>query len=135
MARILVIDDDPAILVTVELVLKRAGHEVTTTINAYAGLERLEQAAFDLVVVDLFMPEMDGLEAITQISMRHPRLAILVLSGHPFEATAAQRPDFLPTERSAFISLGKPFRPADLLAAVGKCLDSGLAPDAGRAAS
>jgi len=46
MASILVIDDDPAILVTVELVLKRAGHEVATTNNAYAGLERLEQAAF-----------------------------------------------------------------------------------------
>ena len=116
------IDDDPAVLVTVELVLKRAGHEVVTTINAYAGLERLEQAAFDPVIVDLFMPEMDGLEAITRIGMRYPGLAIIVVSGHPVEQTAAQRPDFLPLERSTFISLGKPFRPADLLEAVGKCV-------------
>jgi len=126
MARILVIDDDAAILVTVELVLKRAGHEVITTINPYAGLECLEQAAFDLVIVDLFMPEMDGFEAITQISLRYPSLAIIVVSGHSFEATAAQRPDFLPAERSAFVSLGKPFRPADLLAEVGKCLSPPL---------
>ena len=131
MARILVIDDDPAILVTAELVLKRAGHDVITTSNPYAGLECLEHTAFDLVMVDLFMPEMDGLEAITQIIMRYPDLAIIVVSGHPFEETAAQRPDFLPTDRDAFISLGKPFRPADLLEAVGKC----LAPDAGKAAS
>lgn len=135
MASILAIDDDPAILVTIELVLKRAGHEVVTTNNAYAGLERLEQATFDLVIVDLFMPEMDGLEAITQISMRYPKLAIIVVSGHPFEQTADQRPDFLPLERSAFVSLGKPFRPADLLEAVGKCLDAGRAHQAGKAAT
>ena len=111
MARILVIDDDPAILVTVELVLRRAGHEVVTTINPYAGLERLEQATFDLVIVDLFMPEMDGLEAITQISLRYPKLAIIFVSGHSFEQAVAQRPDFLALERSAFIGLGKPFAP------------------------
>lgn len=131
MAKILVIDDDPAVLVTVELVLKRAGHQVVTTINAYEGLQQLEQETFDLVVVDLFMPEMDGLEAITQISMRYPKLAIIVLSAHPFEQTAAQRPDFLPLERTAFVSLGKPFRPGDLLEAVGNCLSH----DAGKAAS
>jgi len=135
MATILVIDDDPAILVTVELVLKRAGHEVVTAINAYAGLERLEQATFDLVMVDLFMPEMDGLEVITQISLRYPGLAIIVVSGHPFEQTAAQRPDFLSLEHSAVISLGKPFRPADLLEAVGNCLGSGRTGEAGKAVS
>jgi DNA-binding NtrC family response regulator len=135
MARILVIDDDAAILVTVELVLKRAGHDVVTAINAYDGLERLEQASFDLVVVDLFMPEMDGLEAITQICLRYPKLAIIVVSGHSFERTAAHRPDFLPLERSAFVSLSKPFRPAGLLEAVGKCLDTSLAPEAGKGAS
>ena len=122
MAKILVIDDDPAVLVTVDLVLKRAGHGVTTTINAYRGLEQLERGAFDLVIVDLFMPEMDGLEAITQISRRHPKLPIIVLSGHAFEATAAARPDFLALEPRAHLSLQKPFRPSDLLDAVGGCL-------------
>jgi len=63
-ANILVIDDDTAVLATVELVLKRQGHEVITTTDAYAGLGRLEQASFDLVIVDIFMPEMDGLETI-----------------------------------------------------------------------
>jgi len=128
-AKILVIDDDPAILVTVDLVLKRAGHDVVTTINAYEGLAKLETTAFDLVIVDLFMPEMDGLEAITRIGLRHPRLAVLVLSGHHFEETVAHRPDFLAIEPRA--SLRKPFRPADLRDAVGKC----LSPASGKAAS
>ncbi len=125
MARILVIDDDPAILVTDDLVLKRAGHDVATTINAYDGLERLEHGAFDLVIVDLFMPEMDGLEAITQIGLRQPKLPVIVLSGHAFEQTAAQRPDFLAREPRSHTSLRKPFRPADLLDAINKCLPAG----------
>jgi CheY-like chemotaxis protein len=131
MARVLVIDDDPAILVTVDLVLKRAGHGVVTAINAYDGLEQLERGAFDLVIVDLFMPEMDGLEAISQIGLRHPNLPIIVLSGHAFEETAAERPDFLARERGSHISLRKPFRPAELLDAIGRC----LAPSGDKAAS
>jgi len=131
MASILVIDDDPAVLATVDLVLKRAGHVVTTAINAYAGLAELERGAFDLVIVDLFMPEMDGLEAITRIGLRHPNLPVIVLSGHGFDETAAERPDFLAREPRSHISLRKPFRPAALLDAIGKC----LAPSSGKAAS
>src|SRR5437868_1286524 len=98
MAKILVIDDDPAILLTVELVLKRDGHDVVTTTNAYAGLAHLEKATFDLIIVDLYMPEMDGLETINQINLRYPQLRIVVASGYPFEETVAQRPDFLARE-------------------------------------
>jgi DNA-binding NtrC family response regulator len=132
-ANILVIDDDTAVLATVELVLKRQGHEVITTTDAYAGLGRLEQTSFDLVIVDIFMPEMDGLEAINQINLRRPGLRVVIMSGYQFEASIAQRPDFLhmATELGAYVSLKKPFRPADLLEAVGKC----LVPPADRVAS
>jgi CheY-like chemotaxis protein len=132
-ANILVIDDDTAVLATVELVLKRQGHQVITTTDAYAGLGRLEQASFDLVIVDIFMPEMDGLETINQINLRRPALLIVVMSGYQFEASIAERPDFLhmATELGAYVSLKKPFRPADLLDAVGKC----LVPPADRVAS
>lgn len=121
MAKILVIDDDPAILTTVDLVLKRAGHQVVTSINAFEGLERLAQEAFDLVIVDLYMPEMDGIETMTQIGLRHPKLQVIVLSGHALDETAAQRPDYLEPDR-ARCSLRKPFRPVDLLDAIAKCI-------------
>lgn len=133
MAKILVIDDDTAVLATVELVLKRQGHEVISTTDAYAGLGQLEKTPFDLVIVDIFMPEMDGLETINQINLRRPGLRIVVMSGYQFEASIAQRPDFLhmATELGAYVSLNKPFRPAELLEAVGKC----LVPSAARVAS
>jgi len=135
MAKILVVDDDPAILLTAQLILKRDGHEVVTTSNAYAGLAQLEEGRFDLIIIDLFMPEMDGLEAINQVNLRYPQLRIVVASGYPFEQTVAQRPDFLATDIAAFISLKKPFRPADLREAVEKCLgsDSGVAAAGGSA--
>ena len=126
MANILVIDDDPAILMTVELLLRKQGHEVVTTTDSYDALGQLEQKPFDLVIVDIFMPEMDGLETINQINLRRPGLPIVVMSGYQFEVSIAQRPDFLhmATELGAYVSLKKPFRPADLLEAVGKCLAS-----------
>jgi len=132
-ANILVIDDDTAILATVELLLRRQGHQVVTTTDAYVGLGHLEKTAFDLVMVDIFMPEMDGLETINQINLRRPGLRIVVMSGYQFEASVAQRPDFLhmATELGAYVSLKKPFRPTDLLDAVGKCLP----PPADRVAS
>jgi CheY-like chemotaxis protein len=131
-ADILVIDDDPAILSVAELLLKRDGHEVVVAREAGKGLRALEAAPFDLVIVDIFMPEMDGLETINQVHRLRPGLPVIVMSGYQFEMGLAPRPDFLhmATELGATASLKKPFRPADLLQAVA----IGLARRAGNAA-
>jgi CheY-like chemotaxis protein len=123
-AYILVIDDDPAILSVAELLLKRDGHVVVVAREASKGLHALESETFDLVIVDIFMPEMDGLETINQVHRLRPGLPIIVMSGYQFEAALAPRPDFLhmATELGATSSLKKPFRPADLLQAVASCL-------------
>lgn len=131
MARILVIDDEPAILSVAELLLTREGHRVVVSREAREGLRTLEREPFDLVIVDIFMPEMDGLETINQVHRLRPALPVIVMSGYQFEAATAPRPDFLhmATQLGATSSLKKPFRPADLLAAVARC----LAPRAGSA--
>ena len=124
MAYILVIDDDPAILSVAELLLKRDGHEVVVACEASKGLHALETEPFDVVIVDIFMPEMDGLETITHVHRLRPGLPVIVMSGYQFETALAPRPDFLhmATELGATASLKKPFRPADLLQAVAICL-------------
>jgi CheY-like chemotaxis protein len=124
LAFILVIDDDPAILSVAELLLKRDGHEVVVAREASKGLRALEAEPFDLVIVDIFMPEMDGLETINQVHRLRPALPVIVMSGYQFEAALAPRPDFLhmATELGATSSLKKPFRPPDLLRAVAACL-------------
>jgi CheY-like chemotaxis protein len=123
-AYILVIDDDPAVLSVAELLLKRDRHDVAVAREASKGLRALESEPFDLVIVDIFMPEMDGLETINQVHRLRPGLPVIVMSGYQFEAAQAPRPDFLhmATELGASSSLKKPFRPADLLRAVASCL-------------
>jgi CheY-like chemotaxis protein len=66
MATILVIDDSASIIVFLEQTLSGAGHTVTTAQNGREGLRRMRENAFDLVITDLFMPELDGIETITQ---------------------------------------------------------------------
>ncbi len=124
MARILVIDDDSAILNVADLLLRRDGHNVVIARNAREGLRTLERDRFDLVIVDIFMPEMDGLETINEVRRLRPGLPVIVMSGYQFEAAVAPRPDFLhmATALGATSSLKKPFRPAELMQAVSNCL-------------
>jgi DNA-binding NtrC family response regulator len=122
-ANVLVIDDDPAVRLTMEVVLKRGSHSVVLTDNGRKGLRLLQTGQFDLLIVDLFMPDMDGLEIVAQVKKSSPELPIIVASGHYTGAGPA--PDFLQmaTKLGAVYSLQKPFRPAELLTAVAKCLD------------
>jgi DNA-binding response OmpR family regulator len=64
MATILVIDDSPSMIAFLESNLKRVGHEVTTACNGSEGLKHMHSRRFDLVITDLYMPEVDGIETI-----------------------------------------------------------------------
>jgi two-component system, OmpR family, KDP operon response regulator KdpE len=78
-SRILVADDEPAIRKVVRDALEREGHEVVSAIDGKEALERFEDGRFDLVVTDLAMPRVDGLELVKEIRRRSP-LPILVLT-------------------------------------------------------
>ena len=80
MARILVVDDDPTVRMIAAELLTAAGHEVC---EAEDGDEALKQAAatpFDLVVLDMLMPNKDGLETIVELRRGRPRMRILAIS-------------------------------------------------------
>ncbi|HYX20744.1 MAG TPA: response regulator transcription factor [Thermoanaerobaculia bacterium] len=79
MSRILVADDEAGIRKVVRDALEREGHEVTTAVDGREALERFEEEAFDLVVTDLAMPRVDGLELVKEVRRRSP-LPILVLT-------------------------------------------------------
>lgn len=123
MANVLVIDDDPAVRATIEVVLKRDNHAVVLADNGRTGFQLLQSEQFDLLIVDLFMPDMDGLEIVGHVKKSLPELPIIVISGH--YSGAGPAPDFLhmATKLGAVYSLQKPFRPAELMSAVIKCLD------------
>jgi len=131
MARIEVIDDDQAIRATIKLLLEREGHEVVLAQDGRQGLEQFQSGQFDLLIVDIFMPGMDGLETIRNIHHMQPDIPIIVISGYAFRTALESVPDFLDMaiKFGAASSLQKPFRPPQLLSAVATCLQgAGRAP-------
>lgn len=127
MANILIVDDDPAVQITIRLLLERAGHRVTIAGDGRRGLALFEAGQFDLLFLDIFMPGMDGLETMRRIRMLQPGIPIIVISGRSITPDAYAEPDFLKmaTRLGAVASLQKPFGPDALLAAVNGCLKAG----------
>ena len=124
MAKILVVDDDPAVQMTIRLLLERAGHSVAVAGDGHKGLAAFESGDFDLLFLDIFMPGMDGLETMRHVQRLRPTVPIVVISGRPLVTDAGAEPDFLAmsTKLGAISSLPKPFKPAALLATVENCL-------------
>jgi DNA-binding NtrC family response regulator len=125
MARILVVDDDQAICTVAKTVLELNGHEAVVAADGRAGLRKIETENYDLLIVDIFMPGMDGLETIKLVNERRPGMPIIVISGLSFRSISGAQPDFLSmaTKLGATRSLQKPFRSQELLSAVEECLD------------
>jgi CheY-like chemotaxis protein len=120
LAKILVVDDDPAVQMTIRLMLERAGHSVMVASDGEMGLAAFETADFDLLFLDIFMPGMDGLETMRLIHRQRPTIPVIVISSRPLTS----EPDFLAmaTRLGAICSLPKPFKPTELLETVENCL-------------
>jgi len=118
MRRILVVDDDAAVRSTLRLLLEAYGFEVVLARNGHQGIKAVESSDLDLVLLDVFMPGMDGLETIKVLRRVRPQLPIIAMSGALARGLSA--PDYLSfaTKLGAAAALHKPFRPNDLLDAV-----------------
>jgi len=105
---VLVIDDDPDILEYLQDFLCAEGFEVTTLSDPTVAVERLRDEVFHLVVLDLMMPKVSGLDLLAQIRAVDDDIAVIILTGYPSldSATAS-----IHHEVSAYIH--KPFTPAD----------------------
>ncbi|UGY14057.1 response regulator [Bradyrhizobium septentrionale] len=123
MPSVLVVDDDPMVCVAIEVCLQRQGFEVIVADGGEAGMRALENGAFDVMLVDVFMPHMRGFEAIRIFHERAPDIPVIAMSGYAF-ANADRAPDFLrmTIELGASACLRKPFTPQALIAAVNECL-------------
>ncbi|MBL8933292.1 MAG: response regulator [Archangium sp.] len=79
---VLIVDDELLLLRSLRRTLVRAGHHVTLATNGRDALEALAHADFDVVLSDVRMPEMDGVELARRLARLHPTLPILFMSGH-----------------------------------------------------
>lgn len=129
MSRVLVIDDDPAVRAVIKIVLERHGFEVITAEDGRSGVAAVADQKFDVVIVDIFMSGMDGLESIRAFNKIAPSLPVIAMSGFLFRDALTPAPDFLAmaTKLGAACSLQKPFRSKELLHAVTACLANAAA--------
>ena len=81
MARILVIDDQESIRSLLRLVLEGAGHEVLDASNGRLGLELYREKSADLIITDIGMPEMDGLELMVELTRSFLNVKVIAMSG------------------------------------------------------
>jgi two-component system response regulator (stage 0 sporulation protein F) len=131
MSLILVVDDDWLVCSAIKAVLQSEGHDVVIADGASSGLKALEDAGFGLMVVDIFMPHMRGLESISLFHESAPRVPLVAISGYKFAEPRAQAPDFLQMalKLGASRCLRKPFTTSALLYIVGECLQTGGMPE------
>ena len=118
MSKILVVDDERTVLSAFEKLLGTSGHEVATERRAAAALQRLRRDSFDLVILDICMPGMDGLEALRQIKHHQPQLPVIIVTGQGTMETAIEA-----TQCGAFDYQLKPFEPEEVLAVVERALE------------
>ena len=80
-ARILVVDDENAIRLTLDMLLHRRGYDVTTAANGEEALAWMMQRRFDILIIDLILPGIDGLDVARGAQMHQPWVRILLLTG------------------------------------------------------
>jgi CheY-like chemotaxis protein len=124
MPRVLVVDDDPMVCMAIEIYLERHSFQLTIADGGEAGLRALEGTAFDLMIVDIFMPHMRGFESIRIFHERAPTIPLIAMSGYAFANLNSPAPDFLrmALELGASRCLRKPFTPMALLTVINECL-------------
>jgi excisionase family DNA binding protein len=88
--RILVVDDDPTVLELLGKSLQLSDYEVDLCADGPSGLERLSSAEYDLLIVDLKMPGMDGLSVIREARRRNLELPVIIVTGFSTEANAIE---------------------------------------------
>jgi len=111
--KILVIDDEDIVRLSCSRTLVPEGYELKMAKNGTEGLKMLEEDAFDLVLTDLKMPNMDGIEVLANIKENWPATDVVIVTGYQTVETAVKA-----IKLGAFDYIEKPFTPDTLIATV-----------------
>ncbi len=117
-ARILVIDDEEVVLRSCQRILADESHLVETMSDSVGGLRKVDSGAYDLVLLDIKMPRMDGIEVLRDIKERHPDVEVIMVTGLSEVQTAVKA-----MKLGAFDYLSKPFDPDELQHVVERALE------------
>ena len=116
-ARILVVDDEEDLAESCAFLLRRKGYETSVATSAEAAVEELARTQFALVISDVRMPRMNGMQLLLAVKSRDPEIEVVLITGHPDIQNAV-----LAIKEGAFDYLTKPYAEKDLLERVAKAL-------------
>jgi DNA-binding NtrC family response regulator len=115
---ILIIDDEEIIRTSCERILKPEGYAVRTAKSGTEGLQALDFSSFDLVLTDLKLPDIDGIEVLVRIREKWPDTRVIIMTGYGTVQSAVRA-----MKAGVFDYIEKPFSPEDLLALVKRALE------------
>ncbi len=104
-SRILIVDDEEITLENLEHVLKKEGYEVAAVSSGVQALKHLEASPFDLVLTDLKMKKVDGMEILEKVKQRHPDTEVIMITGYATVSSAIEA-----MKKGAFHYVAKPFK-------------------------
>jgi len=116
---VLIIDDERPVLMTLEALLKRHGYHVDTAPTATQGLKLVKSKPPTLVLLDLRLPDADGLEMLDRIKTELPEVQVIILTAHDSLHNAIES-----IKRGAYHFISKPYAPEELLSLVEKALET-----------
>lgn len=120
MAKILLIDDMQGVRESLEVILTTSGYQVDLAKNGRAGLAQLSSDSYDLLITDILMPEIDGVEVVLQSKDINPEIPVLAISAGGAGLSADQALSVAKTKADKVLE--KPFAKDDLLAAIQELL-------------
>ncbi|MEW5936066.1 MAG: response regulator [Bacillota bacterium] len=117
LARILVVDDEKNVRVTLGQCLVEAGHEVDLAVGGEHALQKLDEGSYDLVLLDIKLPDLDGVEVLRRIKHRRPEQAVVMITAYGTIGTAVET-----MKLGALDYLQKPFTPEEIRSVVAAVL-------------
>ncbi len=115
---LLIVDDEPSILQSLSGLLSDEGFAVTTAANGYEALKFIEAESPDLVLLDIWMPGIDGIETLKEIKKENPHIQVIIITGHGTIETAVRA-----TKLGAYDLIEKPLSIDKVIVAINNALN------------
>ncbi|MCK4224102.1 MAG: sigma-54-dependent Fis family transcriptional regulator [candidate division Zixibacteria bacterium] len=117
-AKILVVDDEEIVLKSCRKILEGGGHQVFCALSGQEAFELLEKEPIDIVITDIKMPGMDGMQVLEKVKEKYPDILVIMITGYSTVQSAVQA-----MKLGAFDYIPKPFTPDEVLIVVEKALE------------
>ncbi|HMK71374.1 MAG TPA: response regulator [Xanthobacteraceae bacterium] len=117
-ARILLVDDEEVVIKSYLRILGGGDYQVEAAYGGREALRKIEENPYDVVILDIMMPEMGGLEVLHRVKQMRPNAAVIMVTGLPENATVAEA-----KQLGACDYISKPFEPAELKLIVRRALE------------